>query len=77
MSNKPIRHGSLETVPCDHCGQETEVYHLWGGDERALRLCPPCSRKWERGIKRGVQAVKEGKVRPWEEVKKELGIRDV
>ena len=69
-----IRHENFESVPCDYCGNQTRSYHLWGSEERGLRLCSPCSRGMERDIKRGVKALKQGRITPWEEVEKELGL---
>ena len=63
-------------VVCDFCGSndfltDNDPPMDWNcaGD---VDLCPACL----EGIKRGVGAVKEGRVRPWEDVERELGLEE-
>ena len=64
----------MKMVICIFCGATaplTDNDPPEGWDCKEERdLCPRCL----GGIQRGVAAVKEGKVRPWSEVKRELGM---
>ena len=59
-------------VTCTFCGAndsmtDNDPPEDWHSADE-IDLCPKCL----LGIKKGVAAVKDGKVRPWEEVEKEL-----
>lgn len=56
----------MALIVCPACGPESLNY----SGRIIMRLCDGCN----DGIREGVKAVKEGRVTPWSEARKELGL---
>ena len=74
---------ALENAPEKHSdGPDEAIYRYWYDGYRKLALSPDAGKCYvlteadREGIRKGVEAMKEGRVTAWEDVKKELGLGD-